>query len=523
MSGISEKNLRLMATVNDAEYRVIDRPQGGKRMDADFGTFLGRMVRNLKINFGEDRIKKQEAYIAAKETVRTSLHQIYGEEIGEKAFRSGVGHYENGRWGTSANHPLTGRNIAKMLKAADEELHRYPELTGLINDVLDDGAEDRHVVIGDKVSNPMGRLTVGAACHSLMEDLQADAGIQREMGQDHGFWILPMPLKGRVDGSDVAHVGIHMDLNKPDMVTLVDVDGERIGVETNRLGDALEDICRQRLRGEVRSMALFRADTVVKGDLLDEENESVEDPDLVEENVPTEVQTSYQNWLHDENDSLDDLYTDDDHVVHNDHDPIIIHDDGNNRNVEQSHKPPEDLDRLNTISNSNILPHFEPLQLDLRQGSVDVRDRVRNWDHAVERRRETIALDHVGNNGSDEFNRRMLAVNLTLRSGDGAPQSLKHMRQVMFGVTGPDGAMRPLQGQTAPQLTRFLSDSLLQEAHRGLFPDRDPNEIPDLSEVEMEIKSHWSDNRVPVFDITFRAKLPEGSVVTHDRSPPGKA
>ena len=61
MSGISEKNLRLMATVNDAEYRVIDRPQGGKRMDADFGTFLGRMVRNLKINFGEDRIKKQEA------------------------------------------------------------------------------------------------------------------------------------------------------------------------------------------------------------------------------------------------------------------------------------------------------------------------------------------------------------------------------------------------------------------------------------------------------------------------------
>jgi hypothetical protein len=61
ISGISEKNLRLMATVNDAEYRVIDRPQGGKRMDADFGTFLGRMVRNLKINFGEDRIKKQEA------------------------------------------------------------------------------------------------------------------------------------------------------------------------------------------------------------------------------------------------------------------------------------------------------------------------------------------------------------------------------------------------------------------------------------------------------------------------------
>jgi len=36
-------------------------------MDADFGTFLGRMVRNLKINFGEDRIKKQEAYVAGKE------------------------------------------------------------------------------------------------------------------------------------------------------------------------------------------------------------------------------------------------------------------------------------------------------------------------------------------------------------------------------------------------------------------------------------------------------------------------
>ena len=70
----------------------------------------------------------------------------------------------------------------------------------------------------------------------------------------------------------------------------------------------------------------------------------------------------------------------------------------------------------------------------------------------------------------------MFAVNLTLRSGDGAPQ-----------------------------LTRFLSDNLLQDAHRDLFRDRDPNEIPDLSEVELEIKSHWGDNRVPVFDITFRA------------------
>ena len=267
-------------------------------------------------------------------------------------------------------------------------------------------------------------------------------------------------------------------------------------------------------------MALFRADTVVKRDLVEKHN-IVEDPNLVEEHVPTEVQISYQNWLHDENDSLDDLYADEDDAVHNDHeDPIIIHEDGNNRNVEQSRKLPEDVDRLNAISNSNIRPHFEPLELDLARGSVDVRDRVRNWDHAVERRRESIALDHVGNNGSEEFNRRMLAVNLALRSGDGAPQPLKHMRQVMFGVTGPDGAMRPLQGQTGPRLTRFLSDSLLQEAHRGLFPDRDPNDIPDLSEIELEIKSHWGDNRVPVFDITFRAKLPEGSVVTHDRGPP---
>jgi len=57
----------------------------------------------------------------------------------------------------------------------------------------------------------------------------------------------------------------------------------------------------------------------------------------------------------------------------------------------------------------------------------------------------------------------------------------------------------------------------LQDAHRDLFRDRDPNEIPDVSEVELEIKSHWGDNRVPVLDITFRAKLPEGSV---DDPPP---
>ena len=60
MSGISEKNLRLMATVNDAEYRVIDRPQGGKRMDADFGTFLGRMERNLKITSAKTGSKNRK-------------------------------------------------------------------------------------------------------------------------------------------------------------------------------------------------------------------------------------------------------------------------------------------------------------------------------------------------------------------------------------------------------------------------------------------------------------------------------
>jgi hypothetical protein len=84
--------------------------------------FGGRLARHHKIKSGEDRTDKQMEYGQAKTDILRSLKKIYGDEIGEKAFKAHIGRTVNGVFETSSDHPITSRHIRQMLKTAEKEL-----------------------------------------------------------------------------------------------------------------------------------------------------------------------------------------------------------------------------------------------------------------------------------------------------------------------------------------------------------------------------------------------------------------
>ena len=93
------------------------------------GSWGGRLMRNLKLAFGKGQTDQRAGHMAAKTTVLDSLVAHFGPEIGNQAFRAGVGRPgANGGWETSADHPIAGRHIAKMLKVAKEEMYKQHDL-----------------------------------------------------------------------------------------------------------------------------------------------------------------------------------------------------------------------------------------------------------------------------------------------------------------------------------------------------------------------------------------------------------
>lgn len=105
---------------------IAGRPDTGLRMGADKsgteereGSWGGRVMRNLKAATGAVREAQRTGYRLAKVAVLQALIDAYGKEIGIKAFRAGVGRPlgEKG-WQTSADHPVTGRHVERMLREA---------------------------------------------------------------------------------------------------------------------------------------------------------------------------------------------------------------------------------------------------------------------------------------------------------------------------------------------------------------------------------------------------------------------
>jgi hypothetical protein len=124
---ISLHNLERMAAKPDVELRY-DKAQPDKVLSRS-GSWGGRLMRNLKIAFGADRTDRHEGYMDAKGIVRDSLIAHFGAEIGNKAFRAGIGRQgAGGTWTTSADHPIAGRHIATMLKVAKEEMYKQHDL-----------------------------------------------------------------------------------------------------------------------------------------------------------------------------------------------------------------------------------------------------------------------------------------------------------------------------------------------------------------------------------------------------------
>jgi len=123
---ITTAQLAQLAKRPDIELRVEGQGDQAQLRDDREGWWVGRLARNLKIKFGEEggRAPKQLQYQEATNAVRAALVRDYGEEIGEKAFRAGKGHQVGEDWDYSKNHPITGRHIAKMIKAAETELKR---------------------------------------------------------------------------------------------------------------------------------------------------------------------------------------------------------------------------------------------------------------------------------------------------------------------------------------------------------------------------------------------------------------
>ena len=85
--------------------------------------FGGRLARHHKIKSGEDRTDKQMEYGQAKTDILRSLKKIYGDEIGEKAFKAHIGRTVNGVFETSSDHPITSSQPGCTQRACGDRDH----------------------------------------------------------------------------------------------------------------------------------------------------------------------------------------------------------------------------------------------------------------------------------------------------------------------------------------------------------------------------------------------------------------
>ena len=94
LTPISERDLRRMSQLDDAELRVQEGYNGKDVVGLVDGSWGKRLVRNLSRPFRE--AEKSQEYNATKTAVLASLIKIYGEELGTKVFRANVGHMQDG-------------------------------------------------------------------------------------------------------------------------------------------------------------------------------------------------------------------------------------------------------------------------------------------------------------------------------------------------------------------------------------------------------------------------------------------
>jgi hypothetical protein len=260
MSGIGLDKLREYAQSGDVELRLVqtENPDDKPKIETREGTWHGRMIRNLKIDWEGDRSQKQVEYRGAHHEVLQALREAYGEEIGEKAFRAGGfgGQDQHGNWVVDSNHPINGRHIEKMLAFGDKEYAREVERNSGIGEwvatLRQDGRGIPQVMLGEKVSEPRGTVKREDAFQGIGGDLTASIDDWlRETTDKHGLWILDVGLDG-----GPGRIGIHVDRNNPDRLRLLGLDGD---YNVNIAKDEFPNWLSQHLDGRtVSSMGLYR-------------------------------------------------------------------------------------------------------------------------------------------------------------------------------------------------------------------------------------------------------------------------
>jgi hypothetical protein len=193
------------------------------------GSWGGRLARNIKIATGEARGAKQASYRQAKEHVLESLINLYGKEIGHKAFRAGVGRARaDGGWETSANHPLTGRHVKRMLDAAES----------LRNAAFAGWLAEKQGHAGEKTPLIERQRSLVASRDGVPDFEQVAQGIREAIGEgrDAGLWLVTL---SQADGGK-QELGVHYDPQHPERVELRDADGQPHLVPLGNLGAWLQ-------------------------------------------------------------------------------------------------------------------------------------------------------------------------------------------------------------------------------------------------------------------------------------------
>jgi hypothetical protein len=318
MPDITTSDLARFARQSDVELRVIVNGEGQPQIDERHGWLGGRLARGLKIAFGkEDRTQKQQQYRLAKSEVLKALKKSYGDEIGERAFRAGVGEMRDGQHRTSSDHPITGRHIQKMIEVAEREIAQiegvrdfgrngFRDQTGRamteratafwmnkmaqgqgspnLNDVevmqqIQQSPSGRFKV-GDlhyglrsePVPGVRGRMAPGlTVMDSVAQDLIRDIGekfpppnpgnqqyFAPEFVPSHGFWTIALELPKPLGGSTEHTIGICVDRDDPNTIRVFDANRREVAIPRDQFAGWLSAHIKD-VYGTVSVISLFRA------------------------------------------------------------------------------------------------------------------------------------------------------------------------------------------------------------------------------------------------------------------------
>ena len=247
MSGISMDRLKQLAGTN-IELRLKDG-----EIEESEGSLGGRMMRNLKIKLSDDdRTVERDEYVGAKDHVLMAMIEHYGEDIGTRAFRAGVGHLtSDGRYETSLDHPISGRHIEKMLEVAEKEFGPRVMSEWMDKYLGREGQSGaRQIEMGGEAGisqsafgfllpvepdDPFERMVYRFKASTDARFGERNPPSQDTAPENHSFHV----LKIQIDGESMT-LGLHQSIHDRDTVDVLAFNGETATVAVDELEEWLK-------------------------------------------------------------------------------------------------------------------------------------------------------------------------------------------------------------------------------------------------------------------------------------------